>query len=371
MMNQKARTCKSQNPPEENPTAADATRASGQSSYQVDPATLPDLLAVLLAGQSIQAGLSDEDLREMAKFTELPNVEGLAAHGVARPMPPGYDPGAEGWSHGPVAVARRPELPMGVAKVLYARMRTGASVMVCGWVAGASAAPVAVQAIFPQAQAHLAAGLQRMLHPFQQDPTGERAYYTLLVWPEPLLRRNGRIMIESLIGHWPADGVGLVIGFDDPYLMAELILDAARRQWTTLGSVGLNVIQGERWPQVKGEGDQELVELQPVRSPDDVAAAKEPFVIENDEWISPVWRDPMLPAHYLVSSVWREAALNPRALPFGVEVDAAGRLPLFHARSEDSLEVQGRTEKGVVIVPREALPPPYLHLAKRLPLARA
>ena len=343
------------------------------ASCHFDPARLPGLIGELLAGRQILDGLGEDDLREMSKLREAPNIEGLSAHRVERPMARGFDPARPGVGQGPRAIARRPELPIGIYRVLMNRIGAESFVIVRGWAAGASARPMAVQVVWPQSQAHLAAGMRRMLWTAEDqtlaDPQDGEIAYTLLVWPEPLLHSSGRVMLEGLIGHWPADRAGIVIGCDDPRLAAELILDAGRRYWSEPAGEEFEISQGQRWAGIENEEGEERVRRLPAQNPADRVAAAEPLLIEPGGAVSPVWSDPLLPATMLHAEPWRQAALNPWSLPFGVEVDAEGRFsPLDNPQGgtrDDELEQESA---GCFVVPRRAVPHPYLNQASRFSL---
>lgn len=358
-------TCKPEN------TAFEPARPA---SFDFDPARLPGLIGELLAGRQILDRLGEDDLREMSKLREAPNIEGLAAHRVERPMSPGFDPARPGGGQAPRAIARRPELPIGVFRVLLNRIGAESFVIVRGWAAGASARPMAVQVVWPQPQAHLAAGLRRMLWTAQDqssaDPQDGGIAYTLLVWPQPLLRRSGQVMLDAFIGHWPADRAGFVIGCDDPRLSAELILDAGHRYWAGPAGNEFEISQGRHWAKIEHAEGEERVRLVPAQNPADRAAAAEPLLIEPDGAISPVWSDPLLPETLLRAEPWRQAALDPWSRPFGVEVDAEGRFPRLHDPQAGARSGERKQEAlGCIVVPRRAVPHPYLNQASRFPLA--
>jgi hypothetical protein len=214
------------------------------------PCRLPPLIDQLAGDQCLPAYFGLDDLREMAKFREIPNVHGLAAYPIEQPAPAGFDPadpahsqpgGAPG-SNNPGALAPIPELPAGVAKPLAGRLAAEPLVMVQGALLRERPAPLRIQAIVPQSHAHLAAALQRLLYSWPEASAPQPADYSMLFWPPPLRTRRGESLLETFVGHWPAsptvgaEGTGLVIGCDDPGLLVRLLTDAAHRATSGEGS---------------------------------------------------------------------------------------------------------------------------------------
>lgn len=402
-----------------------------------DLATLPPLLARLLEGKQLYSGLSDVDLREMAKFEEQANLAGLAAYPLRRPAPEarraeGGGGSAEGGmrnaeckgqndqvdraseelspenkekakgqecagvsGEGALALSLEPLLPGGVRKALERELAKDPCLVVRGALAGGGAAPFAVQVLVPQKEAHLAAALNKLLWPLPEPeaeakPTGPQIHYTLLQWPEPLVKKTGQVIVDEFTGHWPEDRLGLVIGFDDPRLAVKMILDAARRYWESAGPGGVElklIPAGEAVVTVeRGEASLARLTLLKSRPPEggttnegkpltegERVASQEPFLLEGGEWLTPVWRNPILPATLLGRDpAWRTAALSVGAVPLRVEIDEEGKFPLFHGPMPEMAENYAEEDaegnvpnQGWVIIPRQAVPEPFVNEAQR------
>lgn len=307
----------------------DATRKSF-NQLGFGAAELPPLLGGLMEGKQLLPPMTAEDLREMSKFNELPNVAGLAAHRVLRPAPEGLDPGGTEAPEGepaPRIPSPTPELPGGVYPALSAALIHTPSLVLHGALAGRGGRPFGVGVIVPLAQgAHLAQALARML--WEPAEGGRRLEYVLFVWPEVLRRKDGAVIAAGLMGHWPDQRTGVLLGYDDPALAARMMLDAARRRWEGEGCRLIGAPEG---------GAEE---------------AREDLLLEESGRETAVWANPLLAAAALARSAeGRRAALAVGALPLGVEVDAEGHFPLF----EGATPAAG-SPAGWVVVPRVALP---------------
>ena len=227
---------------------------------------LPPLLAGLLEGHQVYTHLGEADLREMSKFGEIPNLNGLAAHPIRYPAPAGLDLGLKPsvGHHGqePLAISPQPLLPGGVRKALARQLVGIPSLVIRGTLAGASAFPFAVQVIVPQTHAHLAVAVQKMLWPLADSASPEQmqpeVQYTLFHWPEPIMKKTGEVVVGEFVAHWAearlgSEGLGVVIGFDDPRLMERMLLDAARRHWESLDDGPRLILAGEESFSVEGQ----------------------------------------------------------------------------------------------------------------------
>jgi hypothetical protein len=285
------------------------------------PCRLPPLLDDLVGGQCLPAYFGPDDLREMAKFGEIPNVHGLAAYRIERPAPPEYDPadsrrsgGAGEAGDAAGALAPIPELPAGVGRPLANRLAAEPLVMAQGVLLPERDAPLRARAIVPQSHAHLAAALRAMLHPWPADeePGGGIADYTLLIWPAALRSRRGEAIVETLIGHWPASarvgaqGVGLTIGDDDPSLAARLLIDAVRRR-------------------LAGEGSGAALET----------GGSEPRVVDGNR-VRSLWAAPLAAvADLAATEEGRRRALAVGTWLYGVADDGAGHFPALEGGDGD------------------------------------
>ncbi|GEM_PF-2801483 len=329
--------------------------------------TLPPAVADLLDGLQIYTGLSTEDLREMGKFRELPNISGLPVHPLRHPLAIETELRE---STRPVA-----ELPRDFLKALRAQLGREPVLKVEGLAAGASANPTRVTAFFPQREAHLGYGLVSILSraPLEgQEPVGEQVVW--LQCPEDE---------EQLLLTVPAGNLLILLGTDDlrPGLLATLEL--THRRWGSAatpdepaasgrprllagGSFPFNDAGGgpalvfsgastpDRWERHLAERVPALRDVEPAAL---ALAGAEPWVAEPGGWLSPFWANPPLPAGGLgASAAWRERALAPEAVPFGVEIGPDGGIDL--GREGD--------EAGFVVVPRQAAPPPLATAADRI-----
>lgn len=331
-------------------------------------AELPPLVRRILEGKQFFPGLTDEDLREMSKFWEIPNVEGLAAHPVERP----------GTVEEPEARQGAAELSESALKSLDYELKRTPGVLVAGELAGGSGRPFRVAVIAPQSYSQLAQALQRMLWPLTESAAP--LDYTLLVWPEALKRKNGSVVVERLVRHWPDEETGVILGHDDPALMARLLATAARRRWEA-------DLPGARAPRA-GEGFATVENGAAGASEEaraaflDAGAGALPEagalpalwdeVLIEDGALTPLWANPLLPAALLAGDeAWRTAARAVGALPLGVEVTDEGHLPLLHgmrgaeAGAVDWRDAAAVAAGGWVVVKRERMPEPYLRAARR------
>lgn len=336
---------------------------------------LPPMLAELLQHAEILSGLGTRDLREMSKFDEVRNVEGLAVHPVHRP-----DPGRLGMDDADArSIVETPALPDGVSRSVSRAMCVQPFVVTEGTLAGAGSAPFAVRTLIPMPHAHLASAMGQMLWPWPGDAGDFPVQYTLLQFPGVVIGRDGEVLIERFIGHWPGRGLGVAIGFDDPALAARLLLDAAGRGWAQEGGASRLFEGGKRRVTVQEVGKARVdcaEELKEVTAAAQVAMA-EPLFVELDEAgavgaVSPVWRNPLMPVSALgLDAGWSVAAREVGALPFGDVVDDKGRLPLEKVAMEPGSR-QGRLrdlDRGLVVVPRGAIPAPWMSEARRYSVA--
>jgi hypothetical protein len=287
------------------------------------PCRLPPLVDTLAGSQALPGYFGLDDLREMGKFREIPNVHGLAAYPIEHPAPKGLDPWAAMPEAAPSAPTDPKALPGGLGRALAERLADDPLLLIQGMILlpgdrAFDARAFTVRAILPQAHAHLAALLRRALHAWDgrrgrrpceslvlDEPSVAEpsvADLTILAWPEPLPAGRGQAPIASFIGHWPGQdepgspgnpggpGVGLIVGHDDPALFMTLIHDAARRR--------------SAWP-AAGSGM-------------DASA------------VPPAWAGWLLPAATMAATeAGRARALAVGAWLFGVESDGAGRFPML------------------------------------------
>ena len=332
---------------------------------------LPPLLAGLLDGGEFLSGLKPIDLREMSKVDEVINIEGLAVHRIERPEPDR----AGGTDHDAEAIAGEPELPGGVTRPAARVMGVKPVVVIEGTLAGAGPAPFGVRVLIPMTHAHIAAALGRMLWPWPGEAGAMPLGHTLLFYPEAIVRRDSTVLLETFIGHWPKAGVGLAIGFDDPALAARLLLEAAVRAWRCEGG-GECVADGQLLATVgDGCGTVRLERLGDVgeTAPAALAALAEPLFVEREAAgkivaVSPVWRDPQLPVSALgLDTGWSEAARAVGALPFGDVVDGRGHVALEQVATDASQREERLRglDRGLVVVPREGIPAPWMRQARR------
>ena len=172
---------------------------------------VPPTLRALVAGRELVCGLDATELREMSKFTELPNVWGLAAHPILRPGGDWCDRREEAaWSEG---VRKGLSRLIGMFPLVGVRGR-----------ARAAEVERAVQVFAPQNHARLAAAFAKLLRPsFQEDSEGEGSVHTLVIWPEPPCDKRGKALIDRTVAVWPAEGLTIVIGTDDPAAAARAV----------------------------------------------------------------------------------------------------------------------------------------------------
>lgn len=204
------------------------------------PCLLPPRIEALVGTLALPGHFTADDLREMAKFREIPNVHGVQAYAVERP-----------WEGAGEAV-RTGTLPEPFERALVHLLEATPLVLVQGRLLPHLREPMTVQAIVPQAYAHLATMLRRLLHPWAtpDDAAPEPAVFSLLVWPEPLRARGGSELTKSWLGAWEGDRDGrseaIVIGHDDPALLMRLIAEAAGR-WAGAQSADIAVDAACLW----------------------------------------------------------------------------------------------------------------------------
>ena len=356
----------------------------------------PPFLAQLLADAEIIGHFDEDDLRENSKTGEIANIAGLAAHAIERPATEGL---ASVRACDGFAMEKTPQLPEGVVGPLAREIAKRPVISIIGTMGGtgtgASDDPVAVRVLCPQPYAHLAHGLRRMLwEPSASSEEDDQhcalasapaISYTLLIWPEPVRRKYGPAIVEKLVGHWPGDGVGIAIGYDDPRLVADMLLDIGRRQWgARLKESGTGLIR------IQAEGETACAEpfdSEQMISLFELPAASEPWVTDAAGGLMPVWRNPLLPAEALAGDrAWRRAALSVGSLAFDVEIDMEGRFVLFsdvdlaaeiEADAVDRPAASNSTaaadavqaDAGCFVVPRREFPAPFARQARRYPIA--
>jgi hypothetical protein len=284
-----------------------------------------------------------DDLREMSKFREIANVHGLAAYPIEHPARAPFDP----WAAMPATASPAPDdpqsLPQPLGRALAERLADEPLLLVQGMILlpgdrAFDARAFTVQAILPQAHAHLAALLRRTLHPWNGRRPGEHgdadkpgaADLTLLAWPEPLSAGRGQAPIASFMGLWPGQGepgnpgnprgpgVGLIVGHDDPTLWMALIRDAVRRRLA--------------WP---AAWSGMAASASPAGVPRD-ATSKTGEASVMALAAPPEWAGWLLPAATLAATEARRArALAVGAWLFGVETDGAGHFPLLEGNVKE------------------------------------
>lgn len=316
----------------------------------------PRLLEKLLAGHQVLHGLTADDLREMCKAREITNLCGLAAHAIERPLPPEWDPAAD-----LQARSDRPDLGENLYRALAYGINVQPVICVRGWLAGASEAALPVEVYAPLHGARMAMAAQAMLYPGNADLLiGNEQFPSrmrILCWHEPLLTRHGREVLDRFVGYWPAAGFALMIGYDDPSLIADILWDIAQRTWEDETHSG-RIVEEEGWLEVI-DGRAKFIQTENL-SPFDWLTSLDTLLEEmedNQTFMTPMWANPILPADCLAASPeWREAALAVDSLPFGVSIDIDGRFPLVETT---------RALNGWFIVPRSSLPVPMPRTARR------
>ena len=206
---------------------------------------LPQRAAQLLARAELLGGLEPMDLREMAKRPELPNLDGLAAHRILRPAP------------GPTlgrGMQTLPSLELNEDFCQFFERAAGVRpwIVVEGCLGGQDRRAFPVRAVVSARQAQLAAALQSMLWP--ADGLELIEPFTLLVYGGPVERKDGQVVVDQGLAFEPASqsGLALVVGCDDPSVLAEVLLAQAAGLWH---ANGFEVVGGaDQWCELDTEG---------------------------------------------------------------------------------------------------------------------
>ncbi len=315
---------------------------------------MPRLLDRLLYGRQLLEGLGADDLREMCKFRERPNLAGLAVHEIERPLPADWEPSRdlrprEGY----------PELGEGLQRALSHGLNAQPVIVVRGLLGGGSPAALPVEIYIPQHGAQLALAMQALLHPWR-GTAQVAARVRILCWHEPLHNRQGRLLRERMIAWWAEAGFALTIGHDDPSLLADILWDAAQRHWEAGEAEGRLLEEEATLAVIDAEGARARLEsCEPPLATGRWLATLDTIVLERGaggaQLATPLWANPMLPGECLGAGPdWREAALHPDAQAHGVAVDAEGQF-----------STTGEAAAGWVILPRHALPAPLPRRALR------
>lgn len=329
-------------------------------------AGLPDCVRGILGNAEVYPSLDAVDFREMSKFTEVTNVHGLPIHPIRRPP----DPDGLLESNGLLE-----DLPTAVFVHLREALRATPQILLRGVFAGSLSHVFPVAACFPRDDAHLARAWDALL--WRDNPAAAEPALTVLHLPD---------FNEPLLLSLPDEGVALILGTDDPRPGLFVALEWANRHWKARndliqlkklppeaepcvllagGSFVFNdraedpgagpsptlIYPGESipisWEEILRESLPTLAEL---AEEDLLLAQAEPWCGEGGGRAAPFWRNPILPAPLLeISERWRDAALHPDALPFGMKVDQTGRI-----------DWNATPDEAFVIAPRSALPPPFL-----------
>lgn len=326
-------------------------------------AAAPEPIKALFRGVEVYDGLDSDDLREMGKFGETTNIQGLPVHPIVRP-------------HAGGVVREFGEALADLPKDLLRRLRGAIghepSILVRGSLAGACRDPLSVVALFPQSEAHLAQALQTCLWPGRREvdsPVADDLY--LIQVPD---------FDEQMILSVPTARAVLVLGTDELHGGMLVALEWANRRWTPgaeknpsqnspirilaggsfvfdsgtteagKSSGPVLVFTGESVPD---SWEDALVTQIPSLAGrpgiEPLLGGGEPWVAQEGGWLCSLWYAPPLAAVALAGSpAWEAAALHPAALPFGVRVNEAG-----------ALDLAGSSEEAYVIVPRRAMPPPF------------
>lgn len=338
----------------------------------------PEAIRALFLGSEVYDGLGQHDFREMAKFWEAPNIHGLPMHPISRPV------GGELIQEFPGTLAEfmaaHPTSPL---KRLRRLIERESVLAVRGTLAAGCSRPFRVTALVPQTWAHVAQGFDAVFYP--PDPAPEPSDLTIIQIPDT--SEDGRRAFQLTI-HFPGSRLALALGTDDLRPALLVAMEAANRLYTER-TRRINEAGGEKKPEeirllpggsfVLRRGDsgatlvfsgesvpvnweRSLVETIPAiaqAAPAAVAlAGAEPWVAEGGGFVCPLWRNAPFPAAALAEAGWSEAALDPDALPFGVEPDARGEAKL------DSSE-----EGAFVVAPRARIPAPLASAAERTKIA--
>ena len=216
-----------------------------------------------------------------------------------------------------------------------------------GWLAGASPEALAVELLVPMAAARLAAAGHALLWPLEEGPAAAdafRADLTVFLWPGPLMAKSGALVTERMLGYWPDERFALLIGHDDPNLLADLLWDYAGRVWEEERGRGrLLEVEGRARVTDAARGEAVFEPIERESAPAGEWLASLDTMLEAEGRLTPLFGAAAMPAECLEEPVWRVAALAVDAILFGVRVSGEGAI--------------GEAGMGsMCIVPREALP---------------
>lgn len=328
-------------------------------------------IPAIFKGRAVYDGFDATDLRETAKFHELPNVLGLAAHDLARP------PGEAALHQ---IAGRLDAIPVSGGSALgLIRDALGdePTILVRGLAAAGCSRPFRIAGFFPQRHAALAQAFEAMLWPDAADAPGSD--FRILALPDAA---------DAFLAYLPDLRFAVAMGTDDLRATLPAAIEAAHRTWIARterhyasGGGPTSDVGGARWEEIRllpggsfpfreapaspaftlvysGESlpdgwERYLQEHSPalarLATADLAPAQAEPWVAEGGGRLAPFWRAVPLPARALgAAPAWRIAAEHPDAIPFGARIDAEGRLDL-----------EGSPEDAFVVVPREAIPAPF------------
>lgn len=314
----------------------------------------------------MRVGPDATDLREMSKFTEAPNVLGLPVHAISRPVT------------APVMFDAL-ELPAEIENRLTEKFRVEPSVCVYGTLAAGCARPIRVAVITSQRGAHLAAFFQAVLFP--DDPAAAEDPGATPTAPLDLCVVIAEDVPDPALAVllMPGRGLVLALGTDEPRAPLFAVMEAANRIWTERnrlirakdpsleGAEEVRLLPGGSFVFAEGEGrtlflagetlphDHPAGLRERVAALGDVpavvidAAGAQPLVAGGGGVVAPLLRSVLLPASVAEADpVILAAASEPGSLPFGVGVDATGRLSV--AESAEGLFVvpPGRPASGLL-----------------------
>lgn len=331
-----------------------------------DLAGLPEGARNLLGSVEVYPSLDATDFREMSKFAEITNVHGLPVHPISRPP----DPDGLLESSG-----RLEDLPTAVFVKLRETLRSCPQILLRGAFAAEMRHPFPVAALFPRDAAHLARAWDALL--WRDAPAASpEASLTLIHLPD---------FEEPILLSLPDEGVALLLGTDDPRPGLFVAIEWANRHWKARNElIQLKRLPPGTEPSVVLAGGSFVFEDRPAteeatpaptlifpgesipvswedtlrESLDTLAAltVEDLLLAESEPWCgegggraAPFWRNPILPTPLVrASQRWREAALHPEALPFGLVITASGEID-WNATPDDAF----------VIAARSAAPDPF------------
>lgn len=321
----------------------------------------------------VREGADAEDLREMGKFTEHPNILGLPAHPIRSPVT------------GPI-LTETDSLPPEIESWMAERFRTEPVICVRGDLAAGCERPVRLALVVSQWRAHLAAFFEAVLFPppVSRTDAGPRA--------DPL--DLCIVIVEDTPGqavlHVPGRKLAVSLGTDDPRVPLFVALESAHRIWsarneriratkpppgeaageeirilpggsfcfTPTGPADSSAGPGTEAPATLFFAGETLAHNHPeplrermrdlgaVPSAEILFGGSQPLLALGGGLVAPVLRAPILPASLAAAAPGLlDAAHHPDSLPFGIDVDPSGRLKT--AESED----------GFFVLPSATLPP--------------